>query len=111
MIVKLLKKSERKKYVGKIALNEGVAYRVIGIAADYFRILDEDGEPILLPAYLFDVVDDSIPATWVVEKGEEGETYANPPEFNHVGFFEDFHDGDEKTIGIFWRVLAEQQEC
>ncbi len=45
-------------------------YVVIGIEADDFRILNDQGRPYLYPADLFEVVDPREPADWVVEYGE-----------------------------------------
>lgn len=106
MLVMLRNKSNRRKYTGKLALSEGVAYSVIGIEADDYRILDNDGSPVLFPPYLFTLIDTSTPASWITEVGEEGEMYAYPPEFNGTGFFEDYFDGDKKTNDIFWRVIS-----
>lgn len=80
-------------------------YVVIGIEADDFRILNDQGRPFLYPADLFDVVDPREPDDWVVEYGEDGERYAYPPALNEVGFFEDFFDARAKAVATFWHVV------
>ena len=83
-------------------------YVVIGIEADYFRILNDQGRPFLYPARLFRIVDRREPDTWISEVGDEGERYAYPPPLNSVGFFEDFFDGHKRAVRTFWRVVNDQ---
>ena len=90
-------------------LTPGKVYDVIGIEADYYRILTDDGEPVLYEPGFFLVVDASEPEEWVSTLGEEGERYAYPPELNTVGFFEDWHDGDEKARRIFSEYLRRRE--
>ncbi len=40
-------------------------YAVIGIEADSFRIVNDDGEPCLYDHTLFAILDDSEPAFWI----------------------------------------------
>ena len=54
-------------------LNPHNEYRVIGIEADYYRIMNDDGQPYLYPPELFVVVDAEIPADWETRHGEDGE--------------------------------------
>ena len=89
-------------------LTVGNVYHVIGIEADDYRIINDKGLPYLYPAYLFDTVDDREPQDWVTDYGDEGERYAYPPELNSVGFFEDYFDGDERTVIAFHRYLTRQ---
>jgi len=81
-------------------------YEVIGIAADFIRIIDDEAEPVLFPCEWFIVVDASEPADWVTSYGEEGERYAYPPELGGVGFFEDWHDGVESARQTFRDFLT-----
>lgn len=78
---------------------------VIGIEADTFRILNDEGRPYLYPARLFEVVNPREPADWATEFGEDGERYAYPPPLNSNGFFEDFFEADKEAVATFWRVL------
>ena len=86
-------------------LTSGTLYAVIGIEADDYRIMNDDGRPYLYPAELFEVVDASEPASWVTEYGDEGERYAYPPPLGSPGFFEDYFDGDAKALAAFKAYL------
>jgi hypothetical protein len=50
-------------------------YVVIGIEADHFRILNDQGRPFLYPARIFRAVDRREPGDWISEVCEEGERY------------------------------------
>jgi len=80
-------------------------YVLIGIEADDFRLLNDQGRPYLYPHHLFEIVDERKPADWITEIGDEGEVYAYPQMLNRVGFFEDFFDGVESAVSTFWRVV------
>jgi len=103
MIVKLLRKY--KKYPD---LTYGQHYTVIGIEADDYRLLNDYGRPYLYPNQLFEVVETQEPLDWDIETGEDGERYAYPRELNRSGFFEDFFDGKEQAVVIFWRVVNQK---
>lgn len=103
MIVKL--KQKYKKYPD---LTYGQYYTVIGIEADDFRLLNDYGRPYLYPNRLFNIIDPHKPLDWVIEIGGSGEHYAYPPEINSSGFFEDFFDGKEQAVVIFWRVVNQR---
>ena len=83
-------------------------YVVIGIEADDYRILNNHGRPYLYPREIFEIENPNEPSDWITEIGEDGERYAYPACLNTPGFFEDFFDGDEKTISQFWRVLNQR---
>jgi hypothetical protein len=83
----------------------GQCYVLIGIEADDFRLLNDQGRPYLYPHTLFEIVDPEKPSDWVTETGEDGEVYAYPPMLNGVGVFEDFFDGVENAVSAFWRVV------
>ena len=80
-------------------------YVVIGIEADAFRILSDEGRPYLYPARLFAVVDPREPVDWITEFGEDGERYAYPPPLNSTGFFEDFFEARKEAVARFWHVV------
>ena len=86
-------------------LTPGQGYAVIGIEADDFRLINDRGQPYLYPHQLFEIIDPHEPEDWVAEVGEDGERYAYPPSLNSCGFFEDFFDGEEKTVSTFWRKV------
>lgn len=90
-------------------LTIGNIYHVVGIEADDFRIVNNEGLPYLYSPHLFLVVDESEPEDWLTEYGEEGERYSYPPELNSPGFFEDYFDDDQKAIAAFRQYLARQR--
>jgi hypothetical protein len=103
MIVKL-----RRKNAPYPDLTPGLSYVVIGIEADDYRILNDQGRPYLYPSRLFKVIDSSKPRDWVTERGEEGESYAYPQPLNVAGFFEDFFDAKPKAVATFWRIVNQR---
>jgi hypothetical protein len=56
-------------------LTPGRPYGVIGIEANDFRILNDQGRPFLYPARIFTIVERREPEEWISEVGEEGERY------------------------------------
>ena len=78
---------------------------VIGIEADDLRLLNDTGRPYLYPSRLFAVTDRREPRDWVTEFESDGERYAYPSRLNKPGFFEDFFDGKQWGVGIFWRTM------
>jgi hypothetical protein len=90
-------------------LTIGNSYHIIGIEADDFRIINDEGSPYLYPPHLFTIVDDHEPDDWITEYGEDGERYSYPPELNRVGFFEDYFDGEPQAITTFRRYLVQQR--
>lgn len=80
-------------------------YVVLGIEADDFRILNDQGRPYLYPRELFTIIDAREPEDWVNELGEDNERYAYPPLLNVSGFFEDYFDGNSEAVATFWRVM------
>ena len=100
MIVKL--RQEVEEYPD---LTYGQHYVLIGIEADDFRLLNNQGRPYLYPHHLFEVIDPHKPSEWVTEIGEAGEVYAYPPKLNEPGFFEDFFDGEKGAVSTFWRIV------
>lgn len=90
-------------------LTVGNVYHVIGIEADDFRLINDEGLPYLYPPYLFEIVDKYEPEDWVTEYGDDGERYSYPPELNEVGFFEDYFDGNSQAIAVFRQYLAKQR--
>lgn len=87
----------------------GKAYEVIGIEADDFRLVNDQGNPYLYPRELFVIVDSREPVEWVTECGAEGERYSYPKELSAAGFFEDYFEGDEKARATFAAYLAHKE--
>lgn len=88
-------------------LTVGQVYRVIGLEADDYRLVNDVGRPYLYSPELFEIVDAAEPDDWQMEYGAEGERYAYPPALNRVGFFEDYFDGDEEAIAVFQQHLRQ----
>jgi hypothetical protein len=76
-------------------------YEVIGISCDHYRVINDIGEPVLYPNYLFEVIDDSLPKSWVKSEFTDGEYYIDPPELCGQGFYEDYFDGVPEAKAIF----------
>lgn len=93
------------------SLTVGREYEVLGIEADYYRLLNDPetwpygNDPVLFDPSCFHLIDASEPSFWVCQTGEEGERYCYPPEWNEPGFFEDYHDGVEAVRQRFWEDL------
>jgi len=100
MIVKL-----KKKKVDYPDLSPKQPYFVIGIEADDYRILNDQGRPWLYPADLFEIIDSKEPANWVTEYGEDGERYSYPAQLKAPGFFEDFFAGKSEAFSRFWQTI------
>jgi hypothetical protein len=87
-------------------LTPGNVYRVIGIEADDYRIMNDAGQPFLYPPRLFQIVDASEPRAWKNSCGDDGERYAYPPELARRGFFEDYFDDDPKALATLRAWLS-----
>ena len=87
------------------ALTPGRDYAVVGIEADAFRVIDDQGEPVLYDAVLFEVVDASVPPHWMDTRGADGERYAYPAALHRPGFFEDYFDGQPQAVAVFWQTI------
>lgn len=83
-------------------------YVVIGIEANDFRILNDQGRPYLYPHGLFEIIDPHEPEDWITEVGEDGERYAYPPSLNYAGFFEDFFDAKQEAVARFWHAVNQR---
>lgn len=77
-------------------------YVVIGIEADSYRIIDDVKMPYLYNPNQFEIIESNRPKFWITEYGEEQEEYSYPSSWGSPGFFEDFHDGNEKVVNQFW---------
>ncbi len=84
------------------SLELGAEYIVIGIEADWYRIVNDRDDPILFDPKCFEVTDATAPSVWQTKCGEDGEVYSRPEEWAKVGFFEDYHDGIEEVRRQFW---------
>lgn len=94
-----------------LSLTIGREYEVLGIEANNFRIMNDSdkkpygNDPVLFDPESFEVTDATEPSFWVCSVGENGGRYCYPPEWNSIGFFEDYHDGVEEVRKQFWEDL------
>ena len=79
-------------------------YVVVGYDDSYYRVVDDSGEPILFPKFLFDVESVWEPSDWVREDHGEGDFGVGPPECMARGFYERWFDGDPAARATFERV-------
>ncbi len=86
------------------ALTPRAEYEVIGIEADMYRILNDDGDPCLYPPQIFRVLDARRPKHWVSEK-HDGAEYAYTRALGRLGFFEDYFDRKPAARRTFHRYL------
>ena len=82
-------------------------YTVIGIEADYYRIIADDNEPYLYNPNQFTIIEKTVPNFWITEIGEDGEKYSYPSTWVRVGFFEDYFDNIESVKEQFWKECSE----
>lgn len=94
---------------GGFSLKLGQLYEVLGIEADYYRILTDpinpifSNEPVLYEPDIFNIIDPIEPSFWVSELGETGERYAYPINWFKRNFFEDYHNDVETVKKQFWK--------
>jgi hypothetical protein len=79
-------------------------YEVIGIEADWYRVLNDAGAPTLFPPDLFRVVDARRPRHWT-SKRADGVEYVYAPELGRPGFFEDYFEGEAGAVKAFHRYI------
>jgi hypothetical protein len=89
-----------------LGITQGSLYLVVGIDDLYYRIVNDNKEPILYKKELFDVIDALVPKNWVRQDYSDGEFYLHPPEFSEVGFFEDFFDGNQSAVFAYRNYLS-----
>jgi hypothetical protein len=81
-------------------------YEVLGLEADWYRLLDDCNQPFLFDPACFKVVDGTEPLVWESKLGEDGERYAYPTEWNLPRFFQDWHERVPEVRQAFSRGLA-----
>lgn len=87
-------------------ITKGNIYPVLGIDAEFYRIIDDQKEPILYRKENFDIVDSAIPDHWVKIEYPDGDYYIDPLEFSEPGFYEDYFDGLPQVVKIYERYLT-----
>jgi hypothetical protein len=81
-------------------------YLVVGLDDESLRVINDVGEPVLYPKFLFHVVEASVPADWVRQDYDDGEWHIDPPECAQPGFYEAWFDGDPDARRVFDGVVA-----
>lgn len=76
----------------------GTDYFVIGIDTESFRIIDDNGEPILYPKPLFDVLDARLPAGLAFREYSDDQYFIDPVCVG-PGFYEDYFFCDGNVGG------------
>ena len=95
----------------RLPLTIGRTYEVLGIEADYYRLLSDENhqpvgnDPVLCAPEYFEIVNSIEPEFWNCRYGEEGERYCYPLTLAQPGFFEDFHDGVLEAKREFWNAV------
>lgn len=82
------------------SLTQGAEYEVLGIEGDWFRLVNDRGEPVLFDPTGFEITDLTEPEDWIISE-EEGLRYAYPEPWNRAGFFEDWHEGVQEVRDRF----------
>lgn len=96
------------------SLSSGETYFVIGVNESDYRLVDDLGEPILFPKTLFQVLDRSIPAGWVLHDHEDC-YYLDPEAAAQPGFYEDWfgsdgdHDAELRAHRVLKRALLDMR--
>jgi len=75
------------------SLTSGEMYFVIGVDDSNYRVVDDFGEPVLFPKTIFQVLERSIPAGWVLHDYEDS-YYLDPDATAQPGFYEDWFGSD-----------------
>ncbi|MDP1917219.1 MAG: hypothetical protein Q8L14_13340 [Myxococcales bacterium] len=76
--------------------SEGSEYVVCTVYDDCYRLVDDKREPVLARKDRFEIIDPVLP-DWVLSSGER----RGPGMFLVPGFFESWHDRDERFRALF----------
>jgi hypothetical protein len=74
-------------------LQANAEHYVLQVDNEYYRVVDCDGEPVLYPKELFEVIDRAVPAGWQLREYDDG-AYFLGPTFERPGFYEDWFGSD-----------------
>jgi len=72
-------------------------YRVIGLEADDFRIMSDEGAPYCFPMEMFTVVDAHWPKDWVENISTGGLRWVTSQTLAEPDFFDRVFDGDKQA--------------
>lgn len=90
--------------VNGLTLN--AVYAVIGIDDIYYRVVNDNKDPILYKKNIFNIIDPYVPEHWLRRGYPDGEFYLDPPEFSEIGFFEDYFDGNQDAVTRYNEYLS-----
>ncbi len=83
----------------------GRVYTVLSISIDQegvrFRVVGDEKTPALLRREMFEVVDGSIPGSWIVYSPGSGFLELAPEPWTRVGFWDQFFDGKADAVASF----------
>jgi len=98
-----------------LTLYENKTYIVLSISDSFYRIIDEDGEPILFSCLLFDIVDNNINDNWVINNYADfnmehsvplrSGIFLTPKEFERY-FYTKFFDKEKNSIITFLKYIT-----
>ncbi len=83
----------------------GAEYEVLSIECDSYRLIGDCGEPSLFEPQFFSITDPMRPESWIPPFIDEDEEYCGPPEFERSGYWDEFYDGNEDAVALFWRYI------
>lgn len=89
------------KTAREVCLIQGKEYPVIEISEEDYRVVDEEGEPILYPKSYFHPLEIPPIEGWLFHYYEGGDYNYYPPEFAGRCLFERFFDRDPDAIRVF----------
>ena len=93
-------------------ISPGTEYFVLDVSDEYYRVVDDGGEPVLYPKQLFEVLDVTVPPGWQFKEYEYDDYRLVPVRTSRPGFYEDFFcsDGDRIAQKRVQQTLREELE-
>jgi hypothetical protein len=99
----------RASYKGKQAITPGKDYLVLELDDEYYRILNDAGDPVLIRKWVFGTPRGVVPRDWIrLEFPPDGYRVC-PARFAEGGFWDRYFDGDVSAARTFDEVHREVQ--
>jgi len=73
----------------------------VDVSGTYVRIVGDEPVPALFPLEMFEIVQNTIPPSWVVTSPREQCISIAPEPWTRAGFWEDFFDGAPAALASF----------
>ena len=89
-------------------ISDNRVYEVIAIEYGFYRVFDNLGEPVLVPAYIFDIFDNRMGHDWIIVMDDQDIAYLGPEEFEQRYFFESFFDYDDEVTHKMLQFITEK---